>query len=237
MSLWNKISACIVLSSFACLNASLRSRLRRHQSASIPEQHCQTRAICLVGSSLGLLPLPWTQGSEIQAPQPCCQANTNEPCYFITRTRSREGWGGHREMGAVVGGTQPSTAFTSSLPAALQDAHAPSTHLRLSGVLSIFPFLCLVTHYFTACFMRCSVTSAAKYCHLQQLSVRVWSVGFSCPGQAVSQGYRLYFPFFKVLCGLKVSQRWCPQEGKQWGNYLCSGLMSKSWSSSFIFSQ
>jgi len=32
---------------------------------------------------------------------------------------------------------------------------------------------------------------------------------------SVPQGYCLYFPVFKVLCGLKVSQKWCPQEGKQ----------------------
>lgn len=70
-------------------------------------------------------------------------------------------------------------------PAALWDARAPSTHPTLSGVLSVFLFLSLVIHYFTTCFMRCSVTSTTKYCLLQQLSVRVWSVGFSCSGQAV----------------------------------------------------
>lgn len=144
MSLWSKISACIVLSSFACLNASLRSRLRRHQSASIPEQHCRTRAICLVGSSLGLLPLPWTQGSEIQAPQPCCQANTNEPCYFIIRTRNREEWGGHREMGAVVGGTQPSTTFTSpcsfaGCPCSQHTSEAVRRSVSLSISLPSYP--------------------------------------------------------------------------------------------------
>lgn len=89
----------------------------------------------------------------------------------------------------------PSPAPPLPPPAALQDAHAPSTHLRLSGVLSIFPFLCLVTHYFTACFMRCSVTSAAKYCHLQQLcpSMECWLL---LPRAGCFTGIPSLFPIF-----------------------------------------
>lgn len=102
--------------------------------------------------------------------------------YHLDKKQTRMG---ETQRDGSTGERHPSHHQPLPPPAALWDARAPSTHPTLSGVLSVFLFLSLVIHYFTTCFMRCSVTSTTKYCLLQQLSVRVWSVGFSCSGQAV----------------------------------------------------
>lgn len=142
---------------------------------------------------------------------------------FITQTTVIKEWGRQKELGGTGKG-HFSTFNLSLLQGSCRMSLLPRSETgwddseTVSGVKSVSSFLYVVTQYFTAHFMRCTITSIAKRFFFQQLSA-VFSTDwwlFLSQGSLCFTGILcfVYLPVFKVSCGVRMSQKWFPQAWK-----------------------
>lgn len=140
---------------------------------------------------------------------------------FVTQTTVMKESERQKELGGAVKGYFSPT-FTSfcHLTGCLCSEHI---HPRLaevtetlSGVKVASSFLSLVTQYFTACFMRCSITSTANVSFSSSCLLPWVPVGGFCCRRAgcVSLASCVYFPILKVPWGAEMTQKWFPQGRK-----------------------